>query len=91
MNVDSRGPMVFLSKVSLVYQKAANLVTFTVCVFTFLCIKIFPTFTGFVLCETWVSAIILWPVKQKLGKINDNNIRNTTCQMPHSQTSQYNA
>ena len=32
--------------------------------------------------------IILLPVRQKHGKLNDNNVINTTCQMPHSQTSQ---
>ena len=30
LNVDSRDPMVFLSNVSLVHEKAAKLVTFTV-------------------------------------------------------------
>ena len=32
LNIESRDLMVFLSNVSLAYEKAANLVTFTVCI-----------------------------------------------------------
>ena len=52
--------MVFLSNVSLVYEKAANLkkAAFTVCIF--ICIKIFPTSTGFVPCETYRSVRLFY-------------------------------